>query len=233
MVSQTAMLHLQWIKKHPTFVCNWCVLGINENYFDVMTSIYGSWGKVDYVNCRIDNTIWDDNHDKCAVRFFNDDLLCFNAYENSLALLTAKIITTPKVLSFFLTIGFNHQTYTIPKCVALIEKILTYDWILKCRAVFEFHRENGEHPHCHFLITTSLPNKSKFLEQMWAVGGIKQVVLAQGNGKKCPTFIDAKPAEPRHIPYIMLDKADKKKQYIQKDIIWRKNNNIPEFFEKV
>jgi len=225
MVSETAMLHLQWIKKHPTFVCNWCILGINENYFDVMTSIYGSWGKIDPVAFR--NTgIWDDSCNKCAIRFFNDDLRAMDAYENSVALIKAQLPSVPKFLSFFLTIGFNHQTYTIPKCVALIEKILTYDWILKCRAVFEFHRENGEHPHCHFLITTSLPNKSKFLEQIWAVKGIKTIVLKK-------TFIDVQPALPRHTPYIMLDKADTKKIYIAKDIIWRKTNNIPEFFEKV
>lgn len=202
-------LHLQWIKKHPLFIPDWCILDHTESYFNVMTLIYKESPTMPQI---------------CIDRFFRDDLRVFDEYENAMNLIKTSYNIGAKSLSYFCTIGFNHQTYTIEKCVDVINTILTFPWVLSCRAVFEFHRENGEHPHCHFLISTEI-QKSKVLEKIWATKGIKKVCLKK-------SFIDVKVALPAHAKYIMLDKQQSKMAYVAKDIIWRKKNAIPEFFEK-
>lgn len=126
---------------------------------------------------------------------------------------------------WFVTIGFNHQTWTISKCVKVIEKIMQMDWVNACKANFELYRENGEHPHCHFYIKSSLP-KSKILEKMYRPKYVKELVLSKN-------FIDVKPAEIVHSNYIKLIKQEKKMPYVEKDIVWRQKNNIPDFEKNV
>jgi len=129
-------------------------------------------------------------------------------------------------LGWFITIGFNHQTWNVVNCVKVIERILALPWVTSCTAVFELHRENGQHPHCHFLITTlEKMYKSKILEKFYAVRGIKSVCLNK-------SFIDVKVAEPRHQKYITLDKVQSKLRFIEQDKIWRAENNIKEKYEK-
>lgn len=214
-LSPTATLHLQWIKKHPLFVCDWCFIAHNQTYYEVVNLMYLSMCE------HTDNMV---NVEKCINRFFHDDLLLFDSYENALALKKVEYNIGSKQLAYFCTIGFNHQTYTISSCVDVINTILTFPWVLSCRAIFEFHRENGEHPHCHFLINTDI-QKSKVVEKIWATKGIKKICLKK-------SFIDVKLALPVHSKYIMLEKQESKMAYVAKDIIWRKNNAIPEFFEK-
>jgi len=122
---------------------------------------------------------------------------------------------------WFLTIGFNHQTWSISKCCKVIENILAMEWIKKAKANFELYRENGEHPHCHFFIETDLP-KSKILEKVFRPLYVKEVVLSK-------SFIDLKQAGEYHLKYIKLDKQEAKLQYIDKDKLWRAANGIPDY----
>lgn len=127
---------------------------------------------------------------------------------------------------YFVTIGFNHQTWTIDACVNIIKTILGFDWVLSSRAVFELHRENGEHPHCHFVIKTDekMP-RSKVLEKIWAAKGIKKVCLKK-------SFVDVKPLLEHHHKYILGFKQESKMPYVAKDIEWRQKNNIEDLFLK-
>lgn len=138
-----------------------------------------------------------------------------------------KVIHKPDKLSpVFVTIGFNHQTWSIPGCVKVIQKICSFDWILSIRAVFELHRDNGLHPHVHMLITPNVPlPKSKMIEKIWATAGIKKVCLKK-------SFIDYKVAAEYHHKYILGDKQESKMKYVLEDIKWRDQNAIPQFFEK-
>lgn len=122
---------------------------------------------------------------------------------------------------WFITIGFNHQTWSVDVCKKVIERVISLPWVLACKANFELFRENGEHPHCHFLIYSDLP-KSKIMEKLWAVKDIKKVVLKK-------TFIDIKKGEECHQKYIMLDKQEDKMKYVAQDIEWRKENQIPDY----
>lgn len=211
-ISPTALLHLQWIKKHPTFVCDWCILTPNETYFDVMTLMY---------------TQWDWNHrysEKCVDRYFSDDLRVFEAYENSVAVKKTEYKIGVNVRKWFCTLGFNHQTYNLSKCLAILQTIMGFSWVIKCKAVFELHTEAGEHPHIHMILSAE-ESKSKVIEKLWATAGIKSVMLKK-------SFVSVEPYLVAHDAYLQLDKQDKKLKYVAKDIAWRKLNNIPEFFEK-
>jgi len=218
-LSPSAHLHLEWIKKHPSFVPDIPLRAQFKTYYDDMQDFW-TWN----------SKICPGAVPMMANRWLLDDIRLMDTYEARLRAKKVELGISDRKLEFFCTIGFNHQTYTIAKCVDVINKILSFDWVLKCRAVFEYYRENGEHPHVHFLITTTL-TKSKVIEKIWATGGIKQIVLAN-RGIKPSTFIDVKPAERAHHKYIMLDKQEKKMSYVAKDIIWRRENSIPEFFEK-
>jgi len=203
--------HLAWISQNPRFVpYNFVIIG-SATYLDTMRELYCSRSR-NYMSEDIVN------------RLFRGDLLHHQQTQSHITQLLKQINKDDKN-EFFITIGFNHQTYTISQCVKVIESILTFDWILSCRAVFEFYRENGEHPHVHFYITSCIKYRSKIIEKLWATKGIKQVCLKK-------SFIDCKNALEYHKKYIMLNKTESKLPYIEKDKIWRLENSIPEFFIK-
>lgn len=127
---------------------------------------------------------------------------------------------TPSTM-WFITIGFNHDTWSIKDCNFCIEKLLAMEWIIRGKANFEFYRSNGEHPHCHFLIETKEP-KSRILEKLFRPLYTKKVVFSKN-------FIDVKPALEHHHKYIMLDKVFDKMENVEKDKEWRKKNKIPDY----
>lgn len=218
MLSLTALDHLEWISQISKNT-GYSFGGIHKwrgiSYYDCMLNLYQSYEQI--------------NND--AQRWYDADKLeyhasCERRKQHDKAIMK-RLGFGEEILPLFITLGFNHQTWTINSCLKVIETITTLGWIKSCRAVFEVHRENGFHPHCHIYIE---PNerltKSKVLEKLWAVKGIKKVILSN-NGKKCSTFIDYKLAEPRHIEYIMLRKQCKKMPFVELDNKWREENNIP------
>jgi len=122
---------------------------------------------------------------------------------------------------WFVTIGFNHQSWTVEDCIKAIDKILKMDWIISGKANFELFRENGEHPHCHFVIDTKEP-KSRILDKLFRPLYVKKVVFSKN-------FIDIKPMMDYHHKYIMLDKVSEKMECVNKDKEWRLKNAIPDF----
>lgn len=129
--------------------------------------------------------------------------------------------------SYFVTIGFNHQTWDIPKCVAVINKVLSAPWVKQGEAVFELHRANGEHPHAHFVLYLENPlPKSKVVEKIFKLAGIKKVVLAKN-------FIDIKELTDVRKLYVRGIKQDAKMPYIKKDQEWRGKHNLPSLFTKL
>jgi hypothetical protein len=195
-------LHLAWVKSHPTFVPKYSE-DYTLPYYDILRELY--------------------NHPACSNEFAKKCLVSdLDWKKKSEKLLNELYFTQPT--KHFVTIGFNHQTWTVGKCVALIQNILTFDWITGAKCVFEKHRENGEHPHVHLLIDSILP-KSKILEKIWAAKGIKKLVLKK-------SFIDYKPAMDYHEKYILGDKQEAKIPYIEKDRIWRQENQINHLYEK-
>lgn len=203
--------HLQWIANNPKFVPQYPPKGLT--YLEVMKSLYSQ-------------PEWNRPCDR-----MNDMALAMFVIDKKWQLMSTKIskMVDKKVQQlipipngeWFVTIGFNHQTWSVDKCVKAIQKIMDMDWVVRCKANFELYRENGEHPHCHFYIETK-ECKSKILDKIWRPKYIKELVLKK-------SFIDIKEAQEYHKKYIQLDKCEEKQSCIGQDKVWRKENNIPDF----
>lgn len=197
-------IHLNWLSTHKDFQPkhseDWSV-----SYYEIMKFTYSQSGATqEYAKmCLVEDIDW------------------YNKVRTTLNQLQFPIQPTTK---HFVTVGLNHQTWSVSSGVKLIESILSFDWVDKAQAVFELHRENGIHPHIHFLIESNL-SKSKILEKIWACKGIKKIVLQK-------SFIDYKLAMPYHDKYILGDKTEDKIIYVNKDRVWRVENNIKHLYEK-
>lgn len=202
-------IHLSWIKSHQNFVPKYAY-DYTVPYYDIMHQVYQNpnctqaWAE----NCYLRDVEWDEKS-KLLKKKVKDQVL--------------KGISMP-CSTHFITIGFNHQTWNKHKCVELINHILSFTWIEKATAVFELYRENGEHPHCHILLESSLP-KSTIINKIWAAKGIKRIVLQK-------SFIDYKVALPVHTEYVKGNKQEAKLPYVEMDREWREKNDIPHNFIK-
>lgn len=200
--------HLSWIHSTKTFTPKFAQdYRADISYYEIMKQVY--------------------NNPKCtqemAKQFWASDKIWHRAsYALSKALdkEIEKLEPTPDGM-WFVTIGFNHQTWNVKDCCKCIEKILQMEWIISAKANFELHRENGEHPHVHFLIKTKEP-KSRILDKLFRPLYVKKVVFAKN-------FIDIKPALEHHHKYINLEKQTGKQEYVEKDRVWRLKENIPEY----
>lgn len=200
--------HLVWIKQRKNFVPRYAS-DYTQPYYDIMAQVYSN------ANCS----------DKLATQMFECDkkweLLMTKAIKENDKKASQSVKTEELEDWWFMTIGFNHQTWSVNKCCKVIEKILAMDWVISAKANFELHRENGEHPHCHFYLRSTLP-KSKILEKCFRPLYVKEVVLDKN-------FIDLKKAQDYHLKYINLEKQYDKQFCVQKDIEWRQKNKIPDY----
>ena len=128
---------------------------------------------------------------------------------------------------YFVTVGFNHQTWSVSSCVVAIKNILASKQVQNdSYGVFELHRANGLHPHVHFKIVLGKHLRpSKVAEFIFRTRDVSKVCLKQ-------SFIDVKPWLPCHENYLMGDKQEDKLQYCDLDKIWRETNQIPHIFTR-
>lgn len=203
--------HLQWISNNPKFVPReQSSFQYGYTYYEMMKELYSTQRKFEGIQqyartCYVLDKAW---------------LIQQSAITKAIDKEVHKLQPTINN-EWFVTIGFNHQTWSVKDCVKCIENILSMDWIVRAKANFELYRENGEHPHCHFIIETKEP-KSSIVYKLFRPQYVKKICLSKN-------FIDVKPMEQRHIKYINLDKASEKMVYVEKDIQFRKMNNIPDF----
>jgi len=195
-------LHLQWITNHPRFIDK---QSYNVPYIEIMEQTYKNPAITDEI----------------ALEFFKSDVRWYHESQDLIANIVALSKAPPLPDSLFITIGFNHQTWTPNKCHKAIENLLSLTLIKTATAVFELHRENGEHPHVHLLITTdkNYP-KSRVIDRIYNCKGIKDLVV----GKQ---FIDYKIAEAYHLGYINGDKKEEKLKYVEMDNNWKMCQGLP------
>jgi hypothetical protein len=204
--------HLDWIKKNPTFSPKYAHdIEDGRTYYKSIQDLYHTWQGSDELKQCV------------AEKLYDSDMLWLEQSLEIKKLIVKKILTAKKLdpSEWFVTIGFNHQTWTVDKCIKTISKLMDFDWVESCKANFELFRENGEHPHCHFLIKTFEP-KSKVLEKLFRPKYVQEIVLKK-------SFIDIKKAELYHYDYINLNKTHSKLPYVQNDVEWREKNGIPNF----
>jgi len=194
--------HLQWIRNHPRFTGRDTY---NYPYIEIMEQTYKHPSITD----------------ELAMLFFQSDIKWYDECNTLIMNIVSKSKAPPLPDSLFITIGFNHQTWSPQKCHAAIENLLTLTFIKSCIGVFELHRENGVHPHVHLLITTDKKYpKSKIIDKIYLAKSIKDLVV----GKQ---FIDYKIAEPYHQQYIGGNKQESKLQYVNQDNLYKEAQGIP------
>lgn len=198
--------HLAWIKSTKNFVPKYAH-DYSEPYYDIMVELYRN-------NSVTQNF---------AEILFEADKKWFIDSKKISKQIDKQIESKQPVPTgyWFVTLGFNHDTWTIKDCDTCIRKILGMEWIIQGKANFELHRENGEHPHCHFFIETKEP-KSRILDKIFRPLYTKKVVFKRN-------FVDAKIAMDYHHDYINLIKQESKMSFVEKDIAWRKKNNIVDY----
>lgn len=203
--------HLAWLVSHPKFTPKDAQdYRADISYYEIMKFTYNN------KHCSQED----------AHIFWRRDIEWHKrAYDlaNEINKEVEKLKPTPNGL-WFVTIGFNHDTWTIADCDKCIRKILEMEWIISGKANFELYRTNGEHPHVHFILETKEP-KSRILDKIFRPLYVKKVVFSRN-------FIDVKPMMDYHLKYITLDKVSEKMECVEKDIIWRKENNIPDYEKK-
>jgi len=153
----SAHLHLEWIKKHPGFVPDIPIQPQFKTYYEDMQNFW------------IYNTkVCPDSVPMMANRWLADDIRLQQSYEARLRDKCKELGVALKKHDWFATLNFKDEekmSVLIPKIKDLITKILSFDWVLKCRAVFEYHGSKGNHPHVHMLITTPF-TKSKVVDKL-------------------------------------------------------------------
>ena len=128
--------------------------------------------------------------------------------------------------NFFVTFNFSDQLFNAQQVIQATNRLFEKSWVVSSYAVFEYNTAQGCHPHCHMRLEVDKYNKKgKLLEKM------VQSSLAKFTGGK--NFIDVKPFMPIHNDYLKFDKALEKQEYLEKDKLWRIENNIPEYLEKI
>lgn len=206
--------HLQWISNNPKFTCReQSVFSSGATYFQIMNELYhnqqGFPGIQEYAKRTfIQDKAWQ-KHQLSLNKEIDDAV--------------KKLEPTPNG-RWFVTIGYNHQTFDVKKSIKAINKIIAMDWIKSVKAVHENFRSNGEHPHVHFIIETSEP-KSRILDKLWRPQYIKELVLSR-------SFIDIKIAGPQHDKYLDGEKVEEKQECLKMDAEWRTKHNVPHVFSK-
>ena len=87
-------------------------------------------------------------------------------------------------------------------------------------------RKRGLHPHFHILFETAEPI-SRIKEKLWRPSYVKDLI--KSDGKQFPNFIEYEKARDYHLKYINLDKKPEKLPAVEKDKVWRLENNIPDY----
>lgn len=195
-------LHLQWIMNHPRFVDK---QSYNVPYLEIMEQTYKNPAVTEEI----------------ALMFFKSDVKWYIQSALEIQRITLEMQAPPLPDSIFITIGFNHQTWTPQTCHQAITDLLTLPLIKTATAVFELHRENGLHPHVHLLITTDKKYpKSRVIDRIYNSKGMKKLIV----GKQ---FVDYKMAEAYHVGYIAGDKKAEKMEYVEKDNNWKIMQGLP------
>lgn len=204
-------LHLDWIRESK-FVPK-TSLGMKDltgkplSYFDSMYTLY--YGE---------HAVFKNN--KTAYMFLCDDYKAFKKPVESAVKKVAMLFgDQAPIPMWFITFNFDASKFDIPKVIKDLDKFRMKSWIQSFEGVFEYYTECGSHPHLMMLLGQDKYSKAKLLDKL------SESSLAKYTGGK--NFIDVRKAEPRHRDYLDLDKCDKKRDYLDKDIIWRTENNIP------
>lgn len=205
------MLHLEWIKTNRTFRPK---TGIPIGYFSYL----------EYMSELYDSTI---KNQRTAYIYLKDDYKWSKRSKSINEEVAIMFGDKPDntANTFFVTFNFCPTKFNPLDAVKFVNRIYDKSWVTSAYGVFENYTENGNHPHFMMRIVVDKYNKKgKLLDKM-----LESSLAKLTSGRN---FIDVKPYLKCHDDYLLLDKAVEKKKYLDMDIVWRKENNLPEYLEK-
>lgn len=123
-------------------------------------------------------------------------------------------------MKYFVTVAFKEELFTVKQFKTWWCKMTSKAKVLNCRGVLERYSDAGQNTHLHMIIETPF-KKGRLIQFIWETAGIKKLVEQKN-------FIDVKDYDERHEDYVNGDKRESKKEHVEKDREFRKNNEIPE-----
>jgi len=128
---------------------------------------------------------------------------------------------------YFITVGYDDENITVDKIRKYSGAVATAPYFDDVKYVNEKFRKNDkgeiyEHHHTHFLVKCQL-SKSRVIDRVYAtvkkVTKSKNFVDVKSSKDNCGSYIDK-------LKYINGEKQYKKMECVEKDIIWRAENNL-------
>lgn len=207
-------LHLQWLAANKGYrPKGWQQTPQYMSYYDQMNQMYYSSDAVI-------------KSQKSAYLWFRDDYRwqnCKSDIKQQAEDLFGK--GDADVNEWFVTIGFNHQTFDPQKAHSYVTKLFEKEFVIDAYGTFEFHTETGEHPHFMFYLKSDCKTKGRVVDRIFQSAGSKKIILGKN-------FIDVRRFEARHTDYLNGNKSEDKMLYVQQDIAWRAVNNLPTIIKK-
>lgn len=209
-------LHLQWIQENQSFKPKGGLYSIingkphYETYYDQMSAMYR---ELTYPNKYAFVCLQDD------VKWKNRDSTEITRHVNEYFGITKKV----EYPAFFVTFNFDEKKFVASKVLKDLGVFLQLSWIETCQGMFEYYTEKGCHPHLHMVITVN-----KYSNK------VKDKMFESRLAKYCAAtnFIDVKRSKDYHNDYVLLSKASSKQEFMEKDEMWRIENNLPHEIKK-
>lgn len=211
--------HIAWVKKNKNYFCPYYEVFEGLTYENWLITLYYTIRT--YARDEMRQLYTQDYPNYAAYLDYKRDLECL---DNQMEVMKSMTTIQPHSGLWFVTLGFNHQTYSDSKMLKFVYNLREHDWIKSFKGKFEIHRTNGMHPHMHIRLETDL-TKSKIIEKILRSKGGKDLFV----GKQS---IDVKLYEPHHTDYLNGKKQESKMPSVENDVIYRMEHNIPHFIEK-
>lgn len=210
-------LHLQWILENPRFKPSVPVRTMFDTYHDEMKSMYYGPDAVYKLN-------------RTAYILLGDDYRQAVQPSKPATKQVQMIFGNPQdtQISYFVTFNFDTKLFKTPDILNIgVSRFLKLSWLVSCYGVFEYHGQNN-HPHLMMRVTVDkniIKNKGKLKDKLIQTSLYTKFVSGVN-------FLDIKPFSPYHNDYLLLSKTESKTESMEKDILWRIEQNLPEFIEK-
>lgn len=204
-------LHLLWIAKHKDFRPRHPIISKFNTYLEQQKDLYDTQIKLN----------------KTAYYYYKDDVAFFKErfdIDKKTKELFRFDNDCDDMVRYFVTINFPPDMEKFKKdkskILTNLDKFLNSKMLIDGKAVFEYNGTNA-HPHIMMLVTPNEYYKSwgRFKKQ------ILQTALSKMVGEN---FTDIKTGKEYHDKYMNLEKKEDKKEALEKDVLWRRDNNLDE-----
>lgn len=128
---------------------------------------------------------------------------------------------------YFVTFNWSPDgsNFDVEHCKKGVERLFNKSWVDNARGIFEYHGLTNNHPHFMCIIQVNKYKKIYDLKKK-----LFESSLAKGLAQN---YIDIKVKNSYHDDYMELDKSPKKAESLEKDKLWRSENNLAEIYQKL